>query len=197
MSMQKWLTRGMLGLLLTLGSYAAHAGDSPSDGMLAHKPMVLRQLVIMQHPQALADITLTDDKGLPRKLTDHPGRITILSLWATWCTLCVRDLRHLQQLEAKLDPQQIVIVPLSIDTELALIAPFLQQHQLHFKRMWRDPQQQLGQILPTDVVPATFLLDAQGQLMGFVRGYVDWADDAVAPYLRQLAAHSLKEASHP
>jgi hypothetical protein len=78
-------------------------------------------------------------------------------------------------------------VPLSIDEDLTLVPPFLQQHQLQFQQMWIDPQQQVADILPTDVVPATFLLNDNGELVGFVRGYVDWADASVAPYLRQLA----------
>jgi cytochrome oxidase Cu insertion factor (SCO1/SenC/PrrC family) len=172
--------------LLLLWSLLSTSAAQANDQVLP-KPMVLRQLVMLQHPQPLPLIALSDLQGNAHNFADNHGRITVLSLWATWCTLCVRDLQHLQQLLPQLDAQKISVVPLSIDEDLTLVPPFLQQHQLQFQQIWLDPQQQVADILPTDVVPATFLLNGNGELVGFVRGYVDWADASVAPYLRQLA----------
>ncbi|MCL1075398.1 TlpA family protein disulfide reductase [Shewanella dokdonensis] len=185
--MKRYLSWLLLLLWLLSVDYAqANAHTLP-------KPMVLRQLVTLQHPQPLAPITLRDLQGTPHTFTENNGRMTVLSLWATWCTLCVRDLQHLQQLIPQLDPQQLSVVPLSIDEDLTLVPPFLQQHQLQFPQLWLDPQQQVADILPTDVVPATFLLNGNGELVGFVRGYVDWADASVAPYLQQLAQQITEE----
>lgn len=38
-----------------------------------------------------------------------------------------------------------------------------------------------------DVTPSTFVLDGNGHLVGFVRGYIDWADPAVPAYFEKLA----------
>ncbi|WP_428637373.1 TlpA family protein disulfide reductase, partial [Shewanella sp.] len=47
-----------------------------------------------------------------------------------------------------------------------------------------DPLQNLGQVFPLDTIPATFILDQNGQLIAFVRSFVDW-DDAKAVSLIQ------------
>ncbi len=41
-------------------------------------------------------------------------------------------------------------------------------------------------MLPIDAVPATYVFDGKGNLVGFLRGYLDWGDKEVQPYLEKL-----------
>ena len=45
----------------------------------------------------------------------------------------------------------------------------------------------IGDDVPLDVVPSFFMLDGQGNLIGFVRGFVDWTGPEVIDYLNKLA----------
>ena len=45
----------------------------------------------------------------------------------------------------------------------------------------------IGDDVPLDVVPSFFLLDGQGNLVGFVRGYVNWTGPEVLAYINKLA----------
>jgi hypothetical protein len=52
---------------------------------------------------------------------------------------------------------------------------------------WHDPDLVIPATLPADVLPGFFVLDGHGHLVGFVRGFVDWADPAVPAYFEKLA----------
>ena len=82
--------------------------------------------------------------------------------------------------------KNLVVLPLSIDAEYDKVAAFLARHQQPNYPTLIDPQQQVEKMLPADVVPATYVFDGEGNLVGFLRGYLDWSDIAIQGYLEGL-----------
>ncbi|HAY95704.1 MAG TPA: TlpA family protein disulfide reductase, partial [Shewanella sp.] len=66
--------------------------------------------------------------------------------------------------------KNIAIIPISIDEESKDVRPFLNQHGFSGYATWLDPEQNIEQIIPANVVPASYIFDAKGNLVGFVRG---------------------------
>ena len=152
------------------------------------KPRVMTGFVEMQHARGVPDVPFIDEAGKTQTLKQHQGKLVLVNLWATWCAPCLREIPELQHLKQEYQGKNIAIVPISIDEEPKDVRPFLTQHNFSDYQTWFDPTQNIEQIIPANVVPATYFFDAKGNLVGFVRGYLDWGDKDVAPYLDQLIA---------
>ncbi|MFB2654080.1 TlpA family protein disulfide reductase [Shewanella seohaensis] len=152
------------------------------------KPRVMTGFIEMQHARGVPEVPFIDEAGQTHSLKQHQGKLTLVNLWATWCVPCLREIPELQKLQQQYVDKNIAIVPISIDEEVKDVRPFLNQHGFNNYRTWLDPDKNIEQIIPANVVPATYVFDAKGNLVGFVRGYLDWTDKEVAPYLDKLIA---------
>ena len=87
------------------------------------------------------------------------------------------------------DPKsRIHILSVSVDDKVNNVQKFMKKYGLgkDFETLI-DTKQVIGDDVPLDVVPSFFMLDGQGNLIGFVRGFVDWTGPEVIDYLNKLA----------
>ena len=83
---------------------------------------------------------------------------------------------------------RIHILSVSVDDKVKNVQKFMKKYGLgkDFETLI-DTKQVIGDDVPLDVVPSFFMLDGQGNLIGFVRGFVDWTGPEVIDYLNKLA----------
>lgn len=130
-------------------------------------------------------VTFNDVDGKTIDFSQFKGKIIMVNMWATWCPPCVRELPAIERLATKFKAEDFVLLPISIDAEgKHQVQPFLSSLGMPNFNSYYDQPQSLGDVFPLDTIPATFILDQQGQLIAFVRSYVDW-DDAKAISLIQ------------
>lgn len=174
--------------LLLSGVVQAHALQNKlyDTGEAISKPRIMTGFIEMQHARGVPEVTFVDETGLTQTLNQHQGKLILVNLWATWCAPCLREIPELQQLKQQYANKNIAIVPISIDEEIKEVRPFLNKHGFKNYSTWLDPDKNIEQIIPANVVPATYVFDAKGNLIGFIRGYLDWSDKNVAPYLDKL-----------
>jgi len=130
-------------------------------------------------------VTFNDVDGKTIDFSQFKGKIIMVNMWATWCPPCVRELPAIERLATKFKAEDFVLLPISIDAEgKQQVQPFLSSLGMPNFNSYYDQPQSLGDVFPLDTIPATFILDQQGQLIAFVRSYVDW-DDAKAVSLIQ------------
>ncbi|MGL4613730.1 MAG: TlpA family protein disulfide reductase [Shewanella sp.] len=159
-----------------------------STGEPIKKPRELTGFVEMQYARDIPEVPFMDEAGQSQTLTQHQGKLTLVNLWATWCAPCLREIPELQKLQQQYQGKNLSIVPISIDEETQEVRPFLNKHGFKNYSTWLDPHKNVERILPTTVVPASYFFDAKGNLVGFIRGYLDWGDKDVALYLDQMIA---------
>ena len=83
---------------------------------------------------------------------------------------------------------RIRFVSISLDKNPKRVTKFVKKTKLpETFTSWHDPDLVIPATLPADVLPGFFVLDGHGHLVGFVRGFVDWADPAVPAYFEKLA----------
>jgi thiol-disulfide isomerase/thioredoxin len=147
----------------------------------------LDRINILPQPFPIALVDFTDLVGQSVNFEQYKGKVVVVNLWATWCPPCVRELPALDRLNQTLNAQHFALLPISIDAEaVTIVQPFLESLGLGRFNSYFDPQQQLRDVFPLDTIPATFILNEQGELVAYVRSYVDWDDSNVVTFLEQF-----------
>lgn len=147
----------------------------------------LERINILPQPFPIALVDFTNLVGQSVNFEQYKGKVVVVNLWATWCPPCVRELPALNRLNQTLNAEHFALLPISIDAEaVAIVQPFLKSLGLGEFNSYFDPQQQLRDVFPLDTIPATFILNEQGELVAYVRSYVDWDDTSVATFLEQF-----------
>lgn len=163
-----------------------------NTGEAIDKPMIMSRFIEMQSAREVPDVTFTDTEGGEVNLKQYKGKVVMVNLWATWCAPCIKEIPQMESIRQTNIDKDLVVLPISIDEESEKVKPFLTRHGLAHYKTWLDPNKDIDQVMPADVVPATFVFDGSGNLIGFLRGYLDWGDEDVQPYLEKLIAKYAK-----
>ena len=154
--------------LLPRISIGYHEAQEPADG-------TVHSFVAVDPPYAVPNIGFTDAEGKPVSFADFRGKVILLNLWATWCPPCIRELPALDRLEGRLGGRDFHVVAVSLDEEGAKpAAAFFKKLAIQHLILYADPGQGIGEVLPADVLPASFIIDRQGRVVSFLRSFADW-----------------------
>ncbi|QIZ78494.1 TlpA family protein disulfide reductase [Ferrimonas lipolytica] len=168
--------------LIAIALFTSSVSAFPGAGAAGTDP-ALKNFIQLSRPQSLESVGFLGPHGQPVQLSDFQGQVTMINLWATWCPPCVRELPSLERFRAEYADKGIVVVPIATDQDPGVVAPFLKQLGMADMSTYYDNRNSFGQILPTDLIPATYILDENGQLVAFVRSFVDWDNPAVRQML--------------
>lgn len=123
------------------------------------------------------------------RLGDFAGRVVLLNVWATWCAPCVHEMPALDQLQAELRDEGLVVVALSTDRGgLNKVGPFYRDLALEELGIFLDPRGQLARELDVRGLPTTYLIDREGQVVGALQGAYDWAGEDAKALIRHYLA---------
>ncbi|MEC4728004.1 TlpA family protein disulfide reductase [Shewanella sp. D64] len=159
-----------------------------STGEAIEKPLIMSRFIEMSSARMVPDVNFKDTKGGSIQLKEFKGKLVMVNLWATWCAPCIKEIPQMENIRQVNKNNNLVVIPISIDEESDKVQAFLERHKFGHYQTWLDPKKNIDQVMPADVVPATYFFDGSGNLVGFLRGYLDWGDKEVQPYLEKLTA---------
>ncbi|HEY0133883.1 MAG TPA: TlpA family protein disulfide reductase [Nannocystis sp.] len=132
-----------------------------------------------------------DLAGAPVALADFAGKLVIVNFWATWCEPCIREWPQLDRLAERFAGRdEVVILAISVDSDPALIQPFLERMSLtstRVKVLW-DPKQDVQKAFGTDKLPDTYFVDRAGQLVHAFINVRDWGRPAAYQCVESMVA---------
>ncbi|WP_394230723.1 TlpA disulfide reductase family protein [Shewanella colwelliana] len=168
----------LLSSIAHINTASAYPGMQKKDSNQVQSSVDLINVLPKSYP--IDAVPFKDAAGKAMDFSQYRGQVVMVNMWATWCPPCVRELPALDRFEAKFDPKQFTVLPVSIDLDgKDKVEPFLKSLGMENFETYYDPKQKLGQVFPLDTIPATFILNKEGELVAFVRTFVDW-DDAKA-----------------
>jgi len=139
-------------------------------------------------PTTAPDLQFTDATGKPLTLASYRGSGLIVNVWATWCGPCVAELPTMAAISQTLAKAKILVLPISIDMEGAkAVGPFYASHGIKNLPILLDPSGDATDVLNTDGIPITIIVNPQGQLVGRLEGSANWNSPATLALIRQLA----------
>lgn len=138
-------------------------------------------------PIAAPPLKFTDAKGRALSLSDYAGHVLVVNLWATWCGPCVDEIPSLATLAAQNQPAGGLVLPISIDSDGAqAVSPFYTSHQITNLPILLDPDGNNLDVLDTDGVPVTLIINAEGKLVGRLDGAANWNTPRIQALLKSL-----------
>jgi thiol-disulfide isomerase/thioredoxin len=132
----------------------------------------------------LPDLVFRDLAGHPQKLSSLRGSIAVLSFWATWCAPCREELPRLAKLSQEYAAQGVRFLAISVDApkDRLRIEPYLHQQNFTLDVWLGANSDALDRLGLGNVVPATLILDPEGEVIGRILG------EAQEPDLRRPLA---------
>lgn len=114
--------------------------------------------------------------GMLRK--NDSGKFRLINFWATWCAPCREEMPAMERLYRRHHERGFVLLAVSVDTDAALVRPFLEQHKLTFP-VTLDAKMSLANAYGVRALPSSFLIDRDGNLAALALGPRAW-DNRVA-----------------
>ncbi len=146
---------------------------------------------VLPKPFPIEAVAFKDSEGSSVDFSQYKGKVIMVNMWATWCPPCVRELPAISRFSAKIGSDDFEVLPVSIDLEgNKQVEPFLKSLGMEDFNTYYDKEQKLGNVFPLDTIPATFILNREGELIAFVRTFVDWDDDKAVTLIKGFLAES-------
>lgn len=141
---------------------------------------VLSCLVLQAAPAAASpaeapvSLTLPDLEGVPRDMAEFRGRIVVLNFWATWCLPCREEMPIFRRIRERYGPRGVEIVAASTDEadSQGAVARFVRRQKMTFPVLVRATTEDMSRLGLGDALPATAILDADGNVAFRIRGPV-------------------------
>jgi len=141
-------------------------------------------LIRPARPKQASDFSVSLLGGQTLELKGQRGKPMLINFWATWCAPCREEMPAMERLYLKHRERGFVLLAVSVDTDAALVKPFLERYRLTFP-VALDARMDLANTYGVRALPASFLIDRHGYLTALALGPRAWDN---------RAAHALVEA---
>lgn len=113
----------------------------------------------------------TDTNGTVFDLNDKRGKMVVLNFFATWCGPCIQELPLLHELHNKYrESEAIEFVIVGREETAESVASFRHEHRFSFP-MVADPEREIYSLYAKSLIPRTYLIDGQGQVVLVLTGF--------------------------
>jgi peroxiredoxin len=185
-------TRTPSGLLPIAASTAMASASAPGQaavraGRRLSLDAALRELDLIRpgSPKAAQDFTAPLLSGSRFRLADHRGKVVLINFWATWCHPCREEMPALERLWRQHRDVRFLLVAVSLDANRELVKPFVTEHRLTFP-IALDSQLEVANLYGIRALPASFIVDRQGQMTALALGPRPWDNDAAHSIVEEL-----------
>jgi peroxiredoxin len=179
------MTSALVVLVLSVTA-AAQQAKTPQDLL---KSIGLSKPVISRAP----DFYLREANGGSISLAQYRGSLVLLNFWATWCAPCREEMPSMDHLHRAFGGRSLAVVAVNQRESAAQVTKFMRAHGLNFAAPL-DSDGRVAASYRVYGIPVTYLIDANGQAIGFKSGIKDWAAREVVDALRKLIADSGRNA---
>ena len=136
-------------------------------------------------PVVAADFELADLTGRPVRLSDFRGRVVLVNFWATWCAPCREEMPALGTLAKDLAPHGLTVIAVNHKEAKSVIEGFLREGKLTIPVVL-DRDGGVAERYQVYALPATFVVNRRGKIVGTVLGSRDWVGPDARDYLSRL-----------
>ncbi len=150
-------------------------------------PESLPKLLVHEAPKGLPPLPIIGPDGGELFLNDVPERITVVNYWATWCPPCREEMPALARLD-EASGNDFDVITVSTDRGGRDVAQaFYDEIGITNPTLYTDPKGKSARGLGIRGLPATLIMNENGQEIARYYGPAEWDQADVVTYLRALA----------
>lgn len=156
--------------------------------------------VLADEPRSKApDFSLRTVSGERVKLSDHTGKVVLLSFWATWCSPCKQELPVLQGFLEKHGAEGLAVLAVNIDEPKTAVEVrrFVTDKKLTMPVPLDPTAEVLGKFNPKQALPFLAIVDREGRLAFRHTGFGEGAEKQIEEEVVRLLAEKPMAAAAP
>ncbi|MES2354515.1 MAG: TlpA disulfide reductase family protein [Pseudomonadota bacterium] len=136
-------------------------------------------------------LKLKDSRGNPVSLEQYRGKVIIVNFWATWCGPCVEEMPSLQKLRDRVNGQSaagaLEVIAVNLGESPEKVNQFAQKSGVTVPLLL-DRDEAAKEAWKVSVVPATFIIGADGKMQYVYVGGANWASDEMVKRINAIVA---------
>ena len=129
-------------------------------------------------------LKLRDLAGRAHALESYRGKVVLVNFWATWCAPCLEEMPSIERLRKSLEGRPFAVLAVNMAEPEARVRDFLAKLPLGFTVLM-DQEAVAARAWKARMLPATFIVGADGRLRYSHIGELDWSSE---PVRSQIAA---------
>lgn len=131
------------------------------------------------------DFTLKSSSGKNIKLSELRGQVVMINFWASWCAPCRQEMPLLEQLYKKYQPMGFTLLGINVEDDPNAATKWLKGKELSFPILF-DSQSEASELYNVSAMPTTLIIDRDGNMRYYHRGYVPGTEDEYQQQIRAL-----------
>jgi thiol-disulfide isomerase/thioredoxin len=127
-----------------------------------------------------------DIDGNPVKISEHHGKVVIVSFWASWCGPCRKELPILANVAKKVGPEQLKVISINFKDEpkpFRIIADALKTLPI---TILRDANGKAARKFDVRGVPRMIIIDRDGKVAADHTGYGEGSVEEIVDELNRV-----------
>jgi peroxiredoxin len=119
---------------------------------------------------AAANFTLKSAGGENIRLSEYRGQVVLINFWASWCGPCRQEMPHLDAIHQKYESLGFTVFGVNVEQDRELADKVLRDIPVTFPILF-DDENRVSELYQVDAMPATVLVDRDGEIRFMHRGY--------------------------
>lgn len=120
----------------------------------------------------------------------EPGKVTLVSIWATWCMPCIKEIKNInaniKQWQEETPDFNYVIISIDDTRALTQVKSMVKSQKWNFPT-YLDPNSDLKRSLNFEIPPFTFIVDKEGKIVFMHSGYEEGGEFILYDEVKKVA----------
>ncbi|HAW14509.1 MAG TPA: TlpA family protein disulfide reductase [Cellvibrionales bacterium] len=131
------------------------------------------------------DFTLKSNSGSNIRLAEQRGNVVMLNFWASWCAPCRQEMPHLNALSQQYSALGFNLMGINVDEDPQAANRAINNLKVAFPVLF-DSDSRIAELFSVDAMPTTIIIDKDGNIRHWHRGYQAGYEDSYAEQVAQL-----------
>ena len=142
--------------------------DSKQAAMIKQQAAAKKVRAGLKAGAKFPDFQVKDLEGKPLSIANYKGKVVLIDFWATWCGPCVAELPNVLAAYDKYHKDGFEIIGISLDSDQTKLEKFIKDKKMTWPQFFdgKGWKNELGQKYGVNSIPATYLLNGEGIIIG-------------------------------